>query len=63
MEKLGEFRGHPNVETRTILSQAIEGKGSMEGAETRRVSPNNNPAHERPAPLEGGKIVRSHVKA
>lgn len=32
-----------------ILSQAAEGKGSAEGAETRSVSPNNNPALERPA--------------
>jgi len=31
-----------------ILSQAEEGYGSSEGAETTKVSPNNNPSHERP---------------
>jgi hypothetical protein len=46
LEKQGEFRRSP---TRTILSEAAEGLGSAERATTRRVSPNDNPAHERPA--------------
>ena len=29
-------------------NQAAEGKGPAEGVETRRVSPNNKPAHEPP---------------
>lgn len=32
-----------------ILSQAVGGRSSTEGAETTVVSPNNNPLHERPA--------------
>jgi hypothetical protein len=32
-----------------ILNEAAEGKGSAERAETRSVSPNDNPIHERPA--------------
>lgn len=47
--KMGEFSGSPNVKTRVILSQATEGLGSVEGATTRRVSPNNNLSHERPS--------------
>lgn len=48
IRKSGEFRETPNVKPRAILSQAIEGNGSIEGATTRRVSPNNNLSHERP---------------
>ena len=33
----------------TTPSQAIEGKGSMEGVETTKVSPNNNLSHELPS--------------
>lgn len=40
--------GKAKVKTMLIPSQAIEGSGTMEGVETRRVSPNNNLAHERP---------------
>lgn len=48
-EKPGELLENPNVKTRAISSQASEGIGSEEGSTTRRVSPNNNPSHERPA--------------
>lgn len=48
VSKSGELLETPNVKTRTISSQAIEGKGSMEGSETTRVSPNNNLLHECP---------------
>ena len=48
VEKAGELLETPNVKTRAISSQAIEGKGSMEGSETTRVSPNNNLSHELP---------------
>lgn len=48
-EKPGELLESPNVKARAISSQASEGEGSEEGSTTRRVSPNNNPAHERPA--------------
>ena len=34
-----------------ILSQAVEGVGSTEGATTRETSPNSNSPHERPTPL------------
>jgi len=36
----------PNVKTRAISIQAVEGLGSTEGSETTKVSPNNNPSHE-----------------
>ena len=42
--KSGEF-GEINT---TTPSQAIEGKDSVEGVETTKVSPNNNPSHELP---------------
>ena len=45
-----------------ILSQAAEGNGSAEGAETSGVSPNNNPRLERPAPHEGEEIVHAGKK-
>ena len=48
-EKLGELRETPNVESRAIRSRPLEGIGSREGSEARRVSPNNNPSHEHPA--------------
>lgn len=48
ISKLGELLGTPNVKTRAISIQAIEGKGSMEGSTTMKVSPNNNPSQERP---------------
>lgn len=47
-EKSGEFLGYPNVKTRAIRSQALEGISSNEGSETMRVSPNNNLSHECP---------------
>ena len=48
-----------------ILSRAAEDFGSAEGAETRRVSSNDNPAHELPAPsrCDGDDIVRPPAKA
>lgn len=51
--KSGEFRGYPNVKPRTILSQASQGIDCEEGATTMRVSPNNNPSHERPTQRKG----------
>ena len=50
-------RGTPNVKTRAIRSQAIEGIGSMEGSTTREVSPNNNLPHERPTLRWSDEIV------
>ena len=47
----------PNVKTRAISSEAVEGIGSTERSTTRRVSPNNNPAHERPASRTDEDIV------
>jgi hypothetical protein len=49
-------------------SQAAEGIGSAEGLETRSVSPNNNPTHERPAPhlalvQEGEDIVQAQSES
>lgn len=66
--KLGEFREpYVGVTTDTvILSEAAEGTGSAERAETRKLSPNNNASHERPAPYslrEGEDIVRTPAKA
>jgi hypothetical protein len=46
--KSGEFKETPNVKSRAILSQATKGIGFVEGATTMKVSPNNNPSHERP---------------
>jgi hypothetical protein len=37
------------------LSQAVEGKGSTEGATTSSVSPNNNLSQERPASVAAGR--------
>ena len=58
--------GNPSTEITSvmaILSQAAEDFGSAEGAETRRVSSNDTPAHERPAPSNNGDdIVRSPTK-
>lgn len=48
VSKSGELLETPNVKSRAISNQAIEGKGSMEGSETMMVSPNNNPSHECP---------------
>ena len=48
IEKEGELLGTPNVKTRAISSQALEGIGSKEGSETTTVSPNNNPLQEFP---------------
>ena len=59
---MGELRESPNVKTRAIRSQTVEGKGSTEGSETRKVSPNNNPSHERPRPKRGYEIVRAAWK-
>ena len=42
---------------KTIPSQAAPGNGSAEGVTTRRVSPNNNPAHERPTSNTDEEIV------
>jgi len=51
--KSDEFSGRltplmQDLRDMVILSQATEGEGSVEGATTSRVSPNNNPDHERP---------------
>ena len=50
-------RSHANgkaPDSEVIPCQAAEGNGSAEGVETRSVSPNNNPTHERP----GSSIVK-----
>jgi len=48
-KKPNELLETPNVKSRAISSQAMKGEGFMEGSTTRRVSPNNNLAHERSA--------------
>jgi len=62
----GERDGFENRMDWAISSQAFEGTeqsvGSREGSTTTRMSPNNNSAHERPAP-KGDDIVCSAVKA
>lgn len=51
-EKSGEVGEGPNSNERVTPSQASEGKGSEEGVETTRVSPNNNLSHEPPSDTE-----------
>jgi len=48
VSKVGELLESPNVKSRAISSQALEGNGSNEGSETMQMSPNNNSAQECP---------------
>jgi len=48
ISKSGELLETPNVKTRTISSQALEGIGTKEGSTTISLSPNNNSWHECP---------------
>ena len=59
----GDRDGYKNDVDLAISNQATEGTGSVEGSETRSVSPNNNLTHERPTSFNDDDIVRTSVKA